>query len=71
MEDMWPSPTALKLIMNRIHPSGRSAWFGCNTMEGLKSAADSMEYSIVKYAPINARFLSDITISSGMSFWIL
>ena len=46
--DTCPSPVARKLRMNRTAPSGRFHWFRCVTIDGLNSAAEAMEYSIVK-----------------------
>ena len=48
MDEMCPSPVARKLMMNRSAPFGTFAWFGCGTIDGLKSAADSSAYSLVK-----------------------
>ena len=48
IEEIWPSPVARRLKMNRSEPGGRSDWSGCGTMDGLNSAADSGEYSCVK-----------------------
>ena len=48
MDEMWPSPVARKLRMNRNASGGRLDWSGCGTMEGLNKAAASKEYSWVK-----------------------
>ena len=48
IEEMWPSPVARKLSTNRREPSGMPLWSGCQTIDGLKRAADSSEYSVVK-----------------------
>ena len=48
MDEICPSPTALKLMMIRFSPISSSDWSGSSTMDGLKNAADSMEYSCVK-----------------------
>jgi hypothetical protein len=48
IDEMCPSPVALRLRMNRRHPSGKPDWSGCQTIEGLNRAADSRAYSWVK-----------------------
>ena len=48
IEEMWPSPVARRLMMNRLEPSGTPDWSGAQTIEGLNSAADSSAYSCVK-----------------------
>lgn len=53
IEDRWPSPMARTLITNRTWPEASPVWSGWATIEGLHSAADSTEYSWVKYAPMS------------------
>ena len=48
IEEMCPSPVARKLSTNRREPGGKPVWSGCQTIDGLNSAADSNEYSLVK-----------------------
>src|SRR5277367_6839516 len=54
IDEICPSPTALKLMITRLLPSCNSVWSGSETIEGLKNAADSIEYSWVKYEPISS-----------------
>ena len=49
IEEICPSPVARRLSRNRREPGSSPDWSGCHTIEGLKSAADSSEYSWVKY----------------------
>ncbi len=37
IDEIWPSPVALRLRMNRAHPSGKPDWSGCITIDGLNS----------------------------------
>src|SRR5579872_4739928 len=67
IEEICPSPVARKLRIKRRAPGGRSDWSGCGTMEGLKSAADSKEYSQTKYEPINSCLFSEISSSLNRS----
>jgi hypothetical protein len=59
IEEMCPSPVARRLRMTRSEPSGRSDWSGWGTMLGLKSAAHSNEYSLVKYEPVRSLRFSE------------
>src|ERR1022692_198712 len=54
IDEICPSPTALKLMITRLLPSCNSVWSGSETIDGLKNAADSIEYSWVKYDPIRS-----------------
>ena len=67
IDEMCPSPVARRLRMNRREPSGRPDWSGCQTIDGLNSAADSSAYSCVKYAPISSRRLSLMSWSVSRS----
>ncbi len=48
IEETCPSPVARRLMMIRTAPAGMLRWLRCGTIDGLKSAADSIEYSAVK-----------------------
>ena len=48
IEEMCPSPVARRLMANLTDPGGKPVWSTDGTMEGLKSAADSIAYSMVK-----------------------
>ena len=45
---MCPSPVARRLRMNRLRPRSSPDWSGCQTIDGLNSAAASRLYSLVK-----------------------
>ena len=48
MEERCPYPVARRLIKKRVHPGGNPIWLMAGTMDGLKRAAASTAYSIVK-----------------------
>src|SRR4051794_35229073 len=54
-DEIWLSPTARRLKMNRQPFFGAPDWSGCRTMLGLNKADASNEYSLRKYAPIRRR----------------
>ena len=58
IDEMCPSPVARRLSTNRREPSSSPDWSGCQTIDGLNSAADSSAYSWVKYEPISIRRFS-------------
>ena len=55
IDERCPSPIARRLTMKRSSPAVSPDWSGAGTMDGLESAAASMEYSWVKYAPMRSR----------------
>src|ERR1035437_5937131 len=48
IEEMWPSPVARRLRMNRNPPAGRSDWSGCGTIEGLNRPGTLKRILVVK-----------------------
>ena len=48
IDEICPSPHARKLRIKRVAHLATPRWSGCRTIEGLKRATDSSEYSLVK-----------------------
>ena len=48
IDERCPSPMARRLKTKRCSPGASPSWLGAGTIEGLVSAADSIEYSWVK-----------------------
>ena len=64
-EETWPSPMPRSDIRMRVSPCATPAWSGCSTTLGLNRAADSKEYSSLKYPPISRACLGEALVRSA------